>query len=443
MTYEFLKEQLLEAGVVGSGGAGFPTHIKLAKDMDYLIVNGAECEPLLYTDYQLLKHYGGEIIDLLNEVLIACHIGQGIIALKKKHKELIDELGDYARKYPNICIKAVENVYPVGDEITLIYECTGRVVPRGQLPSSQKVVEVNVETLLNLRNKVKFDQAVTHTYLTIGGSIDKPQVVRAPLGIKVKDLFKRLEIELPEDASILMGGPMMGNFGSLETILTKTTKSILVIPKGHILHTFKQNADINTVKRAMSSCSQCRMCTDLCPRNRLGHKVEPHKVMNAFANGLLNHCQGIETALGCCGCNICSYFACHHDLAPGTLMMAIKQVMLANGERGKEDPSPVPKDERTPRIPSSRLLSRLGLTQYDKKAEWNEDEIVPNFVYIPISQHIGKKAEIVVKMGDEVQVGMLIARNSKEGLSTNIHASVNGKVVCLDNDMIMIESYKR
>lgn len=443
MTYEELQNQIAEAGIVGAGGAGFPTSFKLVTDMDYLVVNGAECEPLLYTDNQLLEEYGKEMIDTLSQILEVCHINQGVIGIKKKHGKLIDTLNDYTQRYPHIRVQAVENVYPVGDEVTLVYECTGRIIPRGELPSSQKVVEINVETLLNISNKLKHNQVVTHTYITLGAAVDEPKVLKVPIGTRVKDLLKLVGSKVTEDQSILIGGPMMGYFGTAETILTKTTKAILILPKDHILHRLQQSADINTVKRAMSSCSQCRMCTDLCPRNRLGHKVEPHKVMNAFANGLLNHYQGIETALGCCGCNICSYFACHHDLSPASLMMMIKKEMLAHGERGQKDLNPVPKDEKIPRVPSSRLLSRLGLSRYDKKAYLDKIEISPELVYIPISQHIGKKAELAVSKGDKVEAGDLIARRSVEGLSANIHTSISGQVIAVRDDLIIIERTRR
>lgn len=442
MTYEVLKEQILEAGIVGAGGAGFPTHSKIAEYMDYLVVNGAECEPLLYTDNQILEQHGKELIESLSELLVICNIKQGIIGIKKKYEKLISTLNDYTHKYPNVSVKAVENVYPIGDEITLIYECTGRVVPRGELPSSQKVALINVETLLNISNKLKYNESVTHTYVTIGGDLDEPKVLKVPIGTKIKDLFRIMDLETAEDTDVLIGGPMMGSFGSIESIITKTTKGILILPKDHVLHRLKQSADMNTVKRIMSSCSQCRMCTDLCPRNRLGHKVEPHKVMNAFANGILTHHQGLETALGCCGCNACSYFACHHQLFPGSLMMAVRKELLAHGERGQKDLNPIPKDEKSPRIPSSRLIGLIGLSAYDKKAYLDTRKLLPEFVYIPTSQHIGKKAETVVKKGDKVEVGTLIAK-SGEGISTNIHSSVDGVVVDANEDMIIIESIKR
>ena len=440
MNYEVLKEQIAKAGIVGAGGAGFPTQFKLARGMDYLIINGAECEPLLYTDYQILTHFGKELIDTLHELLEICEIKQGIIGIKKKYNELISTLRDYTQRYPEIHIQAVDNIYPVGDEVTLIYECTGRVIPRGELPASQKVVEINVETLLNIGRCLRNGEPVTHTYMTVGGAVPNPKVVKAPIGIKVRELLKLIGIEDLEDKSILVGGPMMGQFGDLDTLITKTTKGILILPQDHILHKLKGSPDMSTVKRAMSSCSQCRMCTDLCPRNRLGHKVEPHKVMNAIANGLTSHYEGIETALGCCGCNVCSYFACHHELSPSKFMTLIKKELLAHGERGVKDLNPVPKKDIGTKVVASRLTSRIGLGQYDQKAQWDEITLVPSIVTISTRQHIGKKAKVLVQAGDQVEVGSLIAQMDEEGISANIHASVTGKVLCVQEDQIIIES---
>ena len=440
MNYEVLKEQIAKAGIVGAGGAGFPTQFKLAKGMDYLIINGAECEPLLYTDYQILTHFGKELIDTLHELLEICEIKQGIIGIKKKYNELISTLRDYTQRYPEIHIQAVDNIYPVGDEVTLIYECTGRVIPRGELPVSQKVVEINVETLLNIERCLRNGEPVTHTYMTVGGVVPNPKVVKAPIGIKVRELLKLIGIEDLEDKSILVGGPMMGQFEDLDTLITKTTKGILILPQDHILHKLKGSPDMSAVKRAMSSCSQCRMCTDLCPRNRLGHKVEPHKVMNAIANGLTTHYEGIETALGCCGCNVCSYFACHHELSPSKFMALIKKELLAHGERGIKDLNPIPKKEIGTKVVASRLTSRIGLSQYDQKAQWDEITLIPSRVTISTSQHIGKKAKVLIQAGDQVEVGSLIAQMDEGGISANIHASVTGKVLCVQEDQIIIES---
>ena len=182
MDAKTLEGLILEAGIVGAGGAGFPTHVKLISDMHYLIINGAECEPLLYTDERLLTHYGERLIDTLHEILAICHIQEGIIALKEKYPHLLNKLATYAQRYDNITIKPVDNIYPIGDEMTLIHACTGLTVARGALPSSQGVVEMHVETLLNIHNTLHLDLPVTHTHLTLTGDVQAAKVYYLPLG---------------------------------------------------------------------------------------------------------------------------------------------------------------------------------------------------------------------------------------------------------------------
>lgn len=438
MEIQGFKEAILEAGIVGAGGAGFPTHVKLVPHMDTIIINGAECEPLLYTDEQLLTHYGEELIATLHELMLAYNIPQGVIGIKKKYSELIARLEGYAINASGIKIVAVDTIYPIGDEVTLIRACTGRVVGRGKLPSSQGVVVMNVETLLNIHNKLAYNQPVTHTYLTLNGEVEKPQVYKVPIGMTIKAFLSSVG-ETLEDKLILLGGPMMGNFVDANTLITKTTKGIILLPPNHVLHRLKQLANTNSVKRIMSSCSQCRMCTDLCPRNRLGHKVEPHKVMNAFANGLLTHYDGIDTALGCCGCNVCSYYACHHDLAPGTMMMAIKREMLKAGIKGEGHEDKAPQDAAYLKVPSTRLVERIGLGKYQEHALLQEEAVESALVTIPLLQHVGQPARCIVKEGEGVEVGQLLAVQPEKGLGTTIHSSISGTVRQVKKDAIVIQ----
>ncbi|MGL4798403.1 MAG: 4Fe-4S dicluster domain-containing protein [Cellulosilyticaceae bacterium] len=438
MESQMLKQMILEAGIVGAGGAGFPTHIKLATDMEYLVVNAAECEPLLYTDEQLLSHYGREIVATIHEVITACGIGKAVIGMKKKHKVLIERLSEYTEKYSNVKIVPTDNIYPIGDELTLIRACTGKVVERGQLPSSQGVVVMNVETLWNIHEKVSANKNVTHTYVTINGEVANPMVYCVPIGMTIRAFVKSIG-EVLEGKLILMGGPMMGRFVGEDTVITKTTKGIILLPNNHFLHQLKQRATSKSVKRIMSSCSQCRMCTDLCPRNRLGHKVEPHKLMNAFANGILQHYEGIDTALGCCGCNLCSYYSCHHGLSPGTLMTEVKQEMLKAKIKPTQIIGTKAKEEKYLQVPSERLVERIGFGKYKSHPKLSEAVIEPQEVRIPFSQHIGQPSTCSVKEGEKVVCGQVIAEPAKNALGTTIHSSINGIIKQIKSDCIVIQ----
>lgn len=438
VTYEALTQGIFEAGVIGAGGAGFPTHVKMVKHMDYLVINGAECEPLIYTDYEIMKQFSTELITIIRDMLKALNIKKAVWGIKSKHKELIDTLTLATSLDENIKIRPLENIYPAGDELTLIYKCTGIVIPKGQLPSSKKVIELNVETLLNIYKCVYENTPVVDKYVTITGAVKEPKVLKVPVGTPIKTLIDEADLTIDE-YDILLGGPMMGNFVSIDTKVTKTTKAIILLPKNSILSIKKKPIGMESVKRAMSSCSQCRMCTDLCPRNKLGHNVEPHKLMNAFANGIIENSDKLYTALGCCGCNTCSYYACHHDLNPAELMMAAKKELMSQGIRPKAEECVPLANPLSVEVPSNRLLFKLGLKDYDKHAYLQKQLVRTDVVFIPMNGHIGKAAEPIVKVGDKVTKKQKIGVASFEGISACVHSSIDGIVRAVTDKEIIIE----
>ncbi len=438
MTFERFKEKVFEAGVIGAGGAGFPTHIKLECGMDYLIINGAECEPLISTDYEIMMHFSHELVTILRDMLKIMCIKKVVWGIKKKHHELIEKLNTLTLFDDQIDICPLPNIYPAGDELTLIYKCAGIIIPKGKLPNSKKVIALNVETLYNIYTCIYHDQPVTDKYVTLGGLLKLPKVVKVPIGIPVKEVIKMAEVTI-DTYDILLGGPMMGSFITSDFKVTKTTKAIILLPKNTWLFNKKKASDLGSVRRVMSSCSQCRMCTDLCPRNRLGHNVWPHLLMNAFANGLVQNSDKLHTALGCCGCNTCSYYACHHDLNPAELMMMVKRELIKNGIKPEGTSDPNPADHVTAEIPTSRLIMKLGLKAYDKHGTFEEKLVEADRVYIPLAAHIGKKALPIVKAGDCVNKNQKIAAASIDEISANIHSSLDGIVKNITETEIIIE----
>lgn len=438
MTEQVFKEKIFEAGIIGAGGAGFPSHIKLVEGMDYLVINGAECEPLIYTDVELMSHYGMQIITILRDLVRVMHIKKVIWGIKKKHKGLIEELKGLISPEDPIEVCALDNFYPAGDELTLIHNCTGIIIPKGQLPSSQKVMVFNVETLFNMYKIFYEEEPVIYKYVTVGGAVKASKVLKVPIGTSFRELIKNVELEEAE-YDVLVGGPMMGRFGSIDETVSKTTKAIILLPKKSLLYYRKQPMGTPHLSRIMSSCSQCQMCTDLCPRNKLGHKVEPHKLMNAFANGIMGNTDALETALGCCGCNTCSYYSCHHDLRPSDLMMLVKRELMSQGIKPEVKEGIVGGTNPYASVPSSRLLGKLGLSEYDKHAEWIEEVLVPAKVAVPISAHIGKPAVACVEVGAKVAIGQKIAEGPYMSVSTTIHSSIQGVVKQITEKEIVIE----
>ena len=438
MTYEMFKTLVFEAGIIGAGGAGFPTHIKLDKGMDYLIINGAECEPLIYTDYEIMMHFSQELVTIIRDMLKILGLKKAVWGIKSKHTALIAALEEMTSLDDQIEICSLPNIYPAGDELTLIYKCSGIIIPKGKLPNYKKAIALNVETLYNIYQGVYCSQPVTDKYVTVAGAVEVPKVFKAAIGTPFKELLKHVKLTLAE-YDVLLGGPMMGSFVSSDIKITKTTKALIILPKNTVLHNKKGAVTLSHIKRAMSSCSQCRMCTDLCPRNRLGHEVEPHKLMNAFANGLVNHSDKLYTALGCCGCNTCSYYACHHDLNPAELMMMVKRELMKQGFKPEGKEATYPSHNVTAEIPSKRLVDKLGLRKYDKHARLEEAKITSSTLYIPIAAHIGKPAVPIVQAGQRVEVHQKIAAGASEGISANIHSGISGTVKKITETEVIIE----
>ena len=149
MTLAELKETISAAGIVGAGGAGFPTAFKYTEDADTLIINAAECEPLIYTDFYILKRELSKVSAAAELVMDACGMAKGYLSLKEHTAERLG-LSENQQISDKLFVKVLPNVYPMGDEIVLIYETIGRVIEPGSLPISAGVIVNNVETLYNI-----------------------------------------------------------------------------------------------------------------------------------------------------------------------------------------------------------------------------------------------------------------------------------------------------
>lgn len=312
---ENIIEKIFDAGIVGAGGAGFPTHVKLKGEIDTLIINNAECEPLLQVDKNLAKMYAKPLIKSLDQLLEALAIKRGVIGIKDKYVDVIEHLQAAAKNYPKIEIYPLPNVYPIGDEVILIEEITGIVVKKGEIPIQHHVMVTNTETLYNIYQKLFEDKNVTHTFVTITGEVDAPGTYYVPIGTSVEYMVDTLGKRRNKKHKIIIGGPMTGSLTTIRDVVKKNTKALIVLEENHSLIQQMEDVNIKHLTRIMASCSQCRACTDMCPRHLMGHNVEPHKLMNAMANGVIDNSSVLETALGCVDCGVCELYACHHDLS--------------------------------------------------------------------------------------------------------------------------------
>ena len=434
-----LAEIMKNGGIVGAGGAGFPSYAKLDKRADTIVLNCAECEPLFNLHRQLLANFAKEILTALEEVRKAIEAKNVVIAIKPAYTNAIEAVKYYLPEFKNTTIALLPEIYPAGDEIVTIYESTGRIVKPGNLPISEGVIVYNVETMLNTYYAIAENKGITHKYIVIAGEVKHPIMVKAPLGMKYKDLVELAGGATIKDYTCINGGVMTGFLADDNAVVTKTSNAILVLPSNHpVVLKRKTKTKIN-IARAMSACCQCRSCTDLCSRNALGYPIEPHKFMRAVSKGMDSDASAVLNSMFCSQCGLCELYACPQDLSPRTLIGVAKAELRKNGVKPFVPEFPgVAEDRVYKKVPMHRLLARLGLTKYDVGADFLEDDLQPQEVKIMMSQHIGPPCAPTVKVGDKVAAGAVVGTPG-EKLGASIHSSISGEVTSVTDGYIIIK----
>jgi len=424
-----LVRAVREAGIVGAGGAGFPTHIKLAAQVEYVIVNAAECEPLLDVDPQLTCQQAERLVSVLGIVGEFTGAHNLVVGIKSKHEEACAALNEAIRGPRSARVHYLPNHYPAGDEHVLVHEVTGRLVPEGGIPLQVGTVVNNVETLLNVGAALD-GQPVTHKYLTIVGEVRQPITTRVPVGSLVKDVLELAGGPTVRDYAVIDGGPMMGNLmPGPDSPITKTTKALIVLPR-QSLPWIKKGVNIASIlRRAKATCDLCHQCTQLCPRYLLGHDLQPHRVMHIFGHNIADE-KVATSAFLCCECGVCDIYACPMDLSPRWVCIELKKRLTAAGVKNphrRADLTPHPWRHMRG-VPVDRLLARLGLTEYDRPAPMTAVEFRPSLVRLPLKQHIGAPARPVVSVGDRVGEGQVVGEIPEGALGARVHASISGIV---------------
>ncbi len=443
-----LTEQIAAAGVVGCGGAGFPTHVKLKGSFEYLIVNGAECEPLLRNDRWLMRNRAEKIVAAMDAVAGEKHIPNAVLALKEHYEDERAALEEAIQKSgSSVRLHLLGSFYPAGDEQTLVYEVTGRVVPPAGIPAEVGAVVCNAATMYSVGLALK-GYPFIYKYLTITGEVERPTIACVPIGTSVADCIALAGGAKRREYAIVLGGPMMGRplaqSDAADSPVTKTTSAVLVLPKGGA----RDRADSVSIRamlnRARSACIQCTTCTQMCPRHLLGHPLEPHRIMRKLSTGadvreLLDD-PDIRNAQICCECGVCEVYACPMGLQPRRINAMLKRELGAAGARYERTESEwLPNGQREERkAPSERVAVRAGVHAY---YDYEITELVygaPSRVAIPLKMSAGAAAEPRVTAGMAVREGDLIATIPEGKLGANVHASIAGTVTEV-SDRIVIE----
>jgi len=436
---EEIINKIKSAGIVGAGGAGFPTYFKLESakgKVDTYIINAAECEPLLKVDQQILKVYAEKILLSAKKVGDYLGVKKVVIGIKEKYHETVDVLEKNIKKYNDVDIYLLDNFYPAGDEFTLINEVTGRIVPEGGLPLDVGCVVNNVVTVLNIYDIIENNIPVITRVLSVVGEVKNPKTIIVPIGTIIKDVIKFCGGATVEDYVVIDGGPMMGKIVSEENVITKRTSGILVLPKDHPVILMKSVPQHNYLYQIKSACEQCQDCTEICPRYLLGHDFECHKIQR-FVSYQMD--EFLTQAFLCCECGLCDW-VCPMYLLPRRANQMVKQMLIKKGIKNPHNKKPMEvrstKDYR--KVPVERLISRFNISKYVVPALLELGIQDVDFVKIPLVQHIGTKPVPIVKVGDIVNKNDLIAEVRDNKLGSNHHASISGRIVEVNEDYISI-----
>ena len=296
---ELSKEEILEiiknAGVVGMGGAGFPTHVKLQpkkpEKINYCIVNGAECEPYLTSDYRRMLEEPMKVIEGLKIILRLFDNAKGIIAIEDNKPECIEKMKELTKDNPRILVKTLQTKYPQGAERQLIYATTRRKINSSMLPADAGCIVDNVDTVVAIYTAVVEGKPLMQRIVTVtGDSIRNPRNFKIRLGMSYQELIDEAGGFITKPEKIISGGPMMG-FPLFDTSIpaTKSTSAILCMSRDDV------------ARFAPSACIRCGKCVEVCPG-----RVEPTKLATLAEHGEKEEfvkCDGME----CCECGCCSY----------------------------------------------------------------------------------------------------------------------------------------
>lgn len=444
-----LLEKIHNSGIVGAGGAGFPTAKKLNAKAEYLIINAAECEPLLKTDHYVMKHFAEKCIQAITEVGKSVEAEKIVIVTKEHYKEEITSLKQAIESFDApITIHTMGNFYPAGDEQIMVFEVTGRTVPPGGIPLQVGCVVSNITTMLNIYHAFVDEQPLTEKLLTITGAVNRPTMLSVPIGTPFSKCLELAGGTPLTQFIFLNGGPMMGKIGNHmnfnDQVVTKTTSGIIILEEREYLYKLHERQMIQIINQAKSSCIQCTLCTDLCPRYQIGHPLHPHQVMRHLSMtevpADIDDDPVWKQAILCCECGICEVIACPMSLSPRQVNIYVKQRLAEKGIRyaydGQELKAQPMRDYQ--KTPPKNILLKMGLEKY---ADYDLTHLISyeaEEVFIPMKMHIGAPCQPIVEKGQQVKKGQLIATLANEALGAPIHASISGEVIATGDQLIHI-----
>jgi len=320
LTPEQIIERIRDAGIVGMGGAGFPTHVKLSPKepdkIEYCIANCAECEPYLTSDYRRMIEHPEMLIEGLKCVLRIFPNAKGILAIEDNKPDCIEIFKRMTKDEPRILVKALKTKYPQGSERQLIFATTKRAINSSMLPADAGCVVNNVDTLCAIYNAVWNGKPLMERIVTVtGDAIANPQNYRVYIGMSYKELIDEAGGFATEPAKVISGGPMMGfALFDLNVPTTKTASALLALTSDEVS------------KYEPTACINCGMCLEVCPG-----RVMPKRLAELADHGNLERFEALG-GMECCECGCCSYI-CPAKRHLTQSIKSARKIVLANRKK--------------------------------------------------------------------------------------------------------------
>lgn len=292
------REDLIEAmkncGLVGLGGAGFPTYVKFSaeeENFEDLILNGAECEPYITSDSYTMENLSEDIYLAISKILEFFPFKRVIIGIENNKPEAIKKMKEIANRNEKISVKVLSSLYPQGGEKVLVYHTTGKIAGEGKLPIHVKCVVCNVTTMQKLGEFLRTGMPLVSKCVTVDGAcVAEPLNIIAPIGTPIKNLFEECGSFRDEPYKVVYGGPMMGiTVPSLELPIMKNTNAVLAL------------SEKETRSKKTTACIRCGACVNHCPFG-----INPPAIATAFRKGEFD--EAVKNGVNLCmECGCCSY----------------------------------------------------------------------------------------------------------------------------------------